>query len=215
MRNKLNNETKNPWLQIPSEDYEGHMSAPNVAQLQMLDEMFESALDKFSPRSICIPGCTAGNGFQHLINRDLDLVVGIDINPKYLMECRNWFIQDVQNLHLICADLNELDLIYPMFDLIHVALVFEYVEVDLLLSKIFRWLKPKGILSVILQLSGESSAPVSETEYQSVKVLAPFIKLINPKDFKEKAEKCGLLQIEETEIELSTGKHFTKTYFKK
>ena len=211
----MNNEMKNPWLQIPVEDYEGHMSAPGVMQLQMLDEIFESVLIEFSPRSICVLGCTAGNGFQHLVNRDFERIVGIDINPEYVGECRNWFIQDVQNLQLICANLNELELVNPMFDLIHAALIFEYVDVDALLSKISSWLKPNGILSVVLQLPSDTSSPVSETPYQSVKILIPFIKLVEPEALIKKAEKSRLFLIQESEIKLATGKRFIKAYFKK
>jgi ubiquinone/menaquinone biosynthesis C-methylase UbiE len=211
----MKGETGNPWLQIPLEDYEGHMSASNVQQLQMLDEVFKDILNEFSPKSLCVLGSTAGNGFQHLIQRTLDRVVGVDINFKYTAECRAWFIQDVPNLQLICADLNELELTDSIFDLIHAALIFEYVDVEKLLSKIYRWLKPDGRLSVVLQLPCENSAAVSETQYQSVKVLVPFIKLVEPDELKRKAEKLQLICEEETEIKLSTGKRFIKAYFKK
>lgn len=211
----MNYDTKNPWLQIPSDEYEGHMSAPSVMQLQMLDEIFESVLNDFSPRSICVLGSTAGNGFQHMVNREFDRVVGIDINPGFVGECRNWFVEDVKNLQLICADLNELELINPEFDLIHAALIFEYIDVDALLIKISRWLKPNGILSVVLQMPCKDSALVSESPFQSVKILLPIIKLIEPKIFIKKAKKNGLLLSKETEIKLSTGKRFIHSYFKK
>lgn len=215
MKNKLNNETKNPWLQIPADEYEGHMSAPSVMQLQMLDEIFENVINDFSPRSICVLGCTAGNGFQHLVNKNFDRVVGIDINPEYVGECRNWFVQDVNNLQLICADLNELELINPMFDLIHAALIFEYVDVDTLLLKISDWLKPNGTLSIVIQLPSKNSSVVSESPYQSVKILLPIIKLIEPEVFIKKAKKHGLLMSQQSVIKLATGKRFVKAYFKK
>jgi len=211
----LNSKTKNPWLQIPTSDYEGHMSAPTVMQLQLLDEIFENVLDELTPRSICILGSTAGNGFQHLIDRNIDRVVGIDINQEYLFECRNWFVQDVQNLHLICADLDQLELVNPMFDLIHAALIFEYVDVDALLLKIYNWLEPGGILSVVLQLHGNDSPAVSDSPYQSVKLLLPIIKLVDPDIFIEKALQCGLLLSGQSRVTLPTGKSFSQVYFKK
>ncbi|MHB8906914.1 MAG: class I SAM-dependent methyltransferase [Melioribacteraceae bacterium] len=211
----MKNEMENPWLQIPLEDYEGHMSASNVQQLQMLDEVFEVVLNELSPKSLCVLGSTAGNGFQHLIQRNFDRVVGIDINFKYVTECRAWFIQDVPNLQLICADLNEIELTDSIFDLVHAALIFEYVDVEKLLSKIYKWLKPGGILSAVLQLPSESLSAVSKTQFISVKILEPFIKLVEPDEFRKKAEKLGLICEEETEIKLSTGKRFVKAYFKK
>lgn len=205
----------NPWLQISSEDYEHHMSAPNVGQLQMLDEIFENVLNEFSPGSIAVLGCTAGNGFQHLVNRELERVVGIDINFKYLAECRAWFVQDIVNLQLICADLNEIELSGPTFDLIHAALIFEYVNAEKLLEKIYGWLKPDGILSVVLQLSSEKTEPVSDTPYQALKLLSSFMHLADVKEFKERAYAIGFSEDREPEIKTIGGKNFIEMYFKK
>jgi SAM-dependent methyltransferase len=211
----LNDETKNPWLQISAEDYEGHMSAPNVAQLEMLNTILANVLNEFSPKSICILGCTTGNGFEHILNRNVNRVVGVDINPEYVAICKNRFEKKIPLLELVIADLNEADFPDSSFDLIHAALVFEYVEVELLLSKISRWLKHKGILSVVLQQPSENAAAVSETPYQSIKVLVPFIKLIETGELKETAKKSGLYMIDENEIVLKTGKRFINAYFKK
>jgi SAM-dependent methyltransferase len=211
----MNSNFENPWLNIPSEDYEAHMSMPSVGQLQMLDKIFESVLDEFTPTSIAVLGCTAGNGFQHLINLPLERVVGIDINFNFLDECRAWFIQDVENLHLVCADLNKLELADSTFDLIHAALIFEYVDVDELLSKISRWLRADGILSVVLQIENETVKPVSETPYQSLKKLEPFMKLIDPAWFVVRAEIFGLNEESRREIKLPGGKEFIEIIFKK
>jgi SAM-dependent methyltransferase len=198
----------NPWLDIQIEDYEKHMAAPSVIQLQMLDTIFEEVLDKSSPASVCVLGCTAGNGFQHLINRNLKRVVGIDINQIYLAECRAWFIEDVPNLELICADLNEFDLNEDVFDLIHAALIFEYVEVGPVLAKIHKWLKPGGILSVVLQIPSELSSPVSETNCVPLQRLSSLMHLIKPADFKDIASENGLMELGSKEIELKKGKSF-------
>jgi SAM-dependent methyltransferase len=206
---------KNPWLDIPSEDYEHHMSAPNVGQLQMLDEIFENVLNEFSPGSVAVLGCTAGNGFQHLVNREFERVVGIDINFKYLAECRAWYVQDVQNLQLVCGDLNEIELDDSIFNLVHAALIFEYVESDRLLEKVFHWLKPGGILSIVLQLSNEKVEPVSDTPYQSLKQLSNFMHLADVNDFKERAFAIGFTEGKEPEIKSLSGKNFIEMYLKK
>jgi len=41
---------KNPWLDIPLADYEGHMALPNVGQAQLLSDVFASALSKYKSR---------------------------------------------------------------------------------------------------------------------------------------------------------------------
>ena len=201
--------TENPWLQIPAEDYEGHMSAPNVLQLQMLNKIFADVLNKFPHKSICILGCTTGNGFEHLTNEKVERIIGVDINNKFLTVCKKQYGNKLPKLELICADLTELDFPNGSFDLIHSALIFEYVDVDKLLLKIFRWLKPNGILSVVLQLPGETSAPVSETTYQSLKLLNPVMKLVNVEDLKTKAENNELNEIQNYKINLQTGKSFS------
>ena len=206
---------KNPWLQIPVEDYEGHMSHPGVMQLQMLDEIFREVLKEFKPDSIAVLGSTAGNGFQHLLGQNFNRVVGIDINFKYLAECKAWFIQDIQNLQLICADLNELEFVDDTFDLIHAALIFEYVEIKNVLSKISRWLKPGGILTVVLQQHKEDTGKISETPYASIKLLKNFIKIVDEKKFLKTAFTNKFMELKKYTVLPENNKNFSVIYLKK
>jgi len=199
---------QNPWLQIPTEDYEEHMSAPNVLQLQMLNKIFADELNEFQPKSIAVLGCAAGNGFEHLINKNIEQIVGVDVNQEYLSVCKKRFEKKLPQLELVCADLNDAEFPNSSFDLIHAALVFEYVKVELVLSKISRWLKPEGILSVVLQLPGNTSTPVSETPYQSLKLLNSIMKLIEPEVFREKVRQYELNEIGNYKIKLQSGKSF-------
>lgn len=205
----------NPWLQIPSSDYEAHMSAPDVQQLPVLNEIFRRVVDQFNPRSVCIPGSTTGNGFEHLIDRELDLILGIDINYSYLSECRAWFAEDLPNLNLLCADLNSLNFSKSSFDLVHAALVFEYIEVDKLVTNIYNWLNWGGIMSVVLQLPSEHSAPVSETPYKSLAQLSSMLKLVEVASFIESAVQKGFTEIKSDYVDLQKGKRFYVGYFKK
>jgi SAM-dependent methyltransferase len=206
---------QNPWLQIPSEDYEKHMSHRSVMQLQMLDNIFENVLNELHPNSVAVLGCTAGNGFQHLLNREFEKVVGIDINFSYLAECKAWFVQDIQNLQLICADLNKLEITDKSFDLIHAALIFEYIDVEIVLSKISNWLKPGGVLTVVLQMVCETSTSISETEVESIKLLNTIMKLVKPEEFELRAIKCGLVKTKNYKIKLESGKNFLVMFFQK
>ena len=211
----MKRKTQNPWLQIPAKDNEGHMSAPNVAQLQMINKIFADVLNEFQPKSIVVLGCTTGNGFEHLINKNIERIIGVDISHAYLAICKNRFEESLPKLELICMDLNEADFPNSSFDLIYGALVFEYVEVELLLSKISRWLRPNGILSVVLQLPSETSTPVSETPYQSLKLLSPVMKLVEHEKFKEKAKLFGLDEMKNLIIILKSGKSFLIMSFQK
>lgn len=205
----------NPWLQIPSNEYEEHMSAPHVQQLQILNEIFRKVLDQFNPRSICILGCTNGNGFEHLIGRDLETIIGVDINYRYLAECRAWFAEDLPALNLVCANIDEFEIPNSNLNLIHAALIFEYVDVKKLLTKISGWLNYGGVLSVVLQMPGDSSEPVSETEFESIKKLSSVIKLVDVKEFVYWAEKNSLNEIYSSYVHLQKGKKFFVGYFKK
>jgi ubiquinone/menaquinone biosynthesis C-methylase UbiE len=204
----MNSKTQNPWLQISAEDYEGHMSAPKVAQLQMLNKIFADVLNEFQPKSVAVLGCTTGNGFEHLINKNIVQIVGVDLNPQYISICKKRFEKSLPQLELICADLNQLELQNSSLHLIHAALIFEYVDIDKVLLKILRWLKPDGMLTAVLQLQSDKSSPVSETPYKSLRLLNSFIKLVEPEELRGKAKKCGLEEVKNYKIKLESGKSF-------
>jgi hypothetical protein len=46
---------KNPWLDIPLSDYEGHMALPGVAQAQLLAEILAGQLRSLQPASLAAP----------------------------------------------------------------------------------------------------------------------------------------------------------------
>ncbi|MDH7604148.1 MAG: class I SAM-dependent methyltransferase [Melioribacter sp.] len=206
---------QNPWLRIPADDYENHMSASNVGQLQVLNKIFKDVLDEFNPKSICVLGCTTGNGFEHLINRDVEKIIGIDINQNYLAECSERFSDKLRQLKLICADLNELELQSNIFDLIHAALIFEYVDAQNLLRKISKWLTPDGILSAVFQLPCEKSNPVSDTPYHSLKSLSSIMKLIDVNEIENFFREEKLLCVKSYTVNLPQEKKFLVMYCKK
>jgi hypothetical protein len=53
---------RNPWLDIPLTDYEGHMSLPSVDQARFLADRFGELVERYTPKSIAIIGCAGGNG---------------------------------------------------------------------------------------------------------------------------------------------------------
>jgi hypothetical protein len=81
----------NPWLALPLEDYEGHMSSNAVNQLVPLADLFGEALARLRPRSVAILGVAGGNGLQHVDGTITARVVGIDVNPDYLAATRERF----------------------------------------------------------------------------------------------------------------------------
>ena len=204
---------KNPWLNISPEDYEGHMSSSNVGQLEALSKIFGSVIQKIHPKSIMILGSSTGNGFEHLTGEEK--IIGVDINPVYLDQCKNRFAEKLPNMELICADLDSFDYTGEKLDLIHAALIFEYVDVEKLLSKIFCWLKQERIFSAVIQMESRTSAAISENEFSSLKILEPIHNLVSPDLFISKSCEAGFKQTDSCEVLLPGEKKFKVMMFQK
>ena len=199
---------KNPWLVITASDYEGHMSSSNVGQLAFLNESFKSVLTETRPKSILVVGCTTGNGLEHVDFGVTERVAAVDINESYLTILRERFGGQGERIETICSDINSCRFYPESFDLIHCALLFEYVDVEETLTNIENWLTPEGRLSTILQLEDARLGAVSETPFVSLKLLAKSMNLIEPKQFDKMADSAGLSLVAESIKELPSGKQF-------
>jgi len=195
----------NPWLEIPADDYEGHMA--QVGQLQALDRILAEVLAEVRPARLALPGCTTGNGLEHVDSDVTELVLGIDLNPRYLRTLQRRF-GALRGLHLLCADLARCSFRPAVFDLVHAALLLEYVDPGAVVPEMARWLRPGGTLSVVLQLPSKESAPVSETPYTSLKALAPLLHLVPPEELERIATGCGLSLERSWRVPLPRGKAF-------
>ena len=204
----------NPWLEIPPDDYENHMASPEVEQLQALNVLFKGVIKKYRPSSIAVIGCTTGNGFEHIDPRMTKRVLGIDINQHYLDIARKRH-PHLPGLEFMCADIARDEISYDPVDLIHAALLFEYVSIEEALPRIVRLLMPGGILSVGLQLESPDSAPVTKTRYTSLEKLSPIMNLVNPDKFTSTAERYALQQIDSSIIDLKKGKRLFAGYYRK
>jgi SAM-dependent methyltransferase len=205
----------NPWLTIPASDYEGHMGSAKVGQLPVLNRIFADALAEFAPRHLAVAGCSTGNGFEHI---DLDVtrrIVSIDINPDYLDVLDRRYRHRIPGLELVCADLASCSLEPCSLDLIHAALVFEYLAPEDVLPEFTRWLRAGGILTVVLQLPSPTSKMVSETPYTSLRALGSIMRLVDPVVFCKLAGECGLATLRSWDVDLKLGKRFRVVYYKK
>lgn len=63
-------------------------------------------------------------------------VVGVDVNPVYLERLRQRFPRPAYTLETYSADLTAYEFEPAAFDLVHAALVFEYVEWPRLLGRV-------------------------------------------------------------------------------
>lgn len=198
----------NPWLLIPVEDYERHMADPAVCQLEFLNGVFKKVLKAHPPRKMVVVGCSTGNGFEHIDYDAVEKVVAVDINPEYLAILRGRFEKHLDKIQTICADINDCKLPDSGFDLVHCALIFEYVDPQRTLRQLSRWLVPGGVMSVVLQMPDAAHAAVTDTAYRSLKLLDGFMRLVEPKRFETVAAERGFEVVERKTCRLDSGKEF-------
>jgi SAM-dependent methyltransferase len=205
----------NPWLSIPAVDYEAHMSSPQVRQLEYLSAAFAAALERHRPAgAIACLGCATGNGFEHLVGFPVQRVVAIDLNPEYLAILRGRYEARVRGLEVVCADLNRCDWEPGSFDLVWAGIVLEYVDHEALVEKISRWLRPEGVLAVVVQLPSPGGGHVTATPFRSLQALAPFMKLVAPERLQQSAMQQGL-EMERQITRIIAGKEFYEADYRK
>jgi SAM-dependent methyltransferase len=198
----------NPWLLVPAADYEAHMSSPGVGQLAVLDELLAEDLARFTPESVAVIGCGTGTGFGHIDPKATRRVVGIDLHAEYLEVLRQRYGGSLPGLELICGDLLGMHLEGPGFALVHVALVLEYVPLEAALDRIAPLVQRGGILTAVLQLPSPHSEPVTRTAVESVRLLAPILRLVDPELLLAAASARGLQPFERRTVPLKQGKAF-------
>jgi len=197
----------NPWLDVPLEDYEGHMKSPGVQQLAALSSLFAEALRLYSPTSVAILGIAGGNGLEHIDDRITRRVVGLDVNPAYLEAVRQRYSQ-MAGLELYRLDLSAEIVDVAPVQLVHAALVLEHAGMSLCLKNAISLVAKEGALSAILQLPAESEPEVSATAFPSMQALKSHFTLIEPSKLCGALQKCHFRISHETVRPLQVGKRF-------
>jgi len=204
----------NRWLDIPLDDYEGHMALPAVGQAQMIAEQLDLGLDRWSPASIAVIGCAGGNGFDKFAGRTIERVVAVDVNPRYIERTRARYAQRLQGLELICADVQSKSLAYGPVDFTYAALLFEYVRVPSALRTLKRNARSNAVLTTVLQLPHSTIDTVSPSPYVSLGRLASAMTLIPPETLRHAAADVGFVPVDSTTIKLPSGKIFCVQNFR-
>jgi hypothetical protein len=204
----------NPWLDIPLDDYEGHMALPTVGQAQMLAEQLYRAIVRWTPTSIAVIGCAGGNGLERIAAGMVERVVAVDVNPDYIERTRVRHGQRLRGLELVCADVQSESLVYDSVGLTFAALLFEYVDVLSTLMTLKRNSRPRAILTTVLQLPHPTIHAVSPSPYKSLNSLACAMALVAPETLCHAAVDVGFAAIDSATIELSSGKRFCVQNFR-
>jgi SAM-dependent methyltransferase len=206
---------RNPWLDIPDGDYVGHMSSPTVNQRPVLSRLMGEALKSVRPRTMLVLGCSTGNGLEHVSPEVTAKVTVVDLNPEYLQRLGEQFPTPGFALEVHCADLADVAFEPEAFDLVHAALVLEYVEWSLLLPRVASTLKPGGVLSVVLQVPSASSPAVTPSPFVRLQSLESLFHFVEPLALVDAAHGKGLTLSDRRTEPLPAGKAFEVLRFVK
>ncbi len=206
--------TGNPWLNIPLDDYEGHMSHSAVGQAQMIADQLDGAIARWAPKSLAVIGCAGGNGLERIAAGTVERIVAVDVNPHYIERTRVRYAQRLRGLDVICADVQSESLKYGYVDLTYAALLFEYVDVRSTLKTLKRNSRPHALLTTVLQLPHSSIQAVSPSPYKSLGCLASVMTLVAPETLRHAAVDVGFSTVDALTIELTSGKKFCVQTFR-
>ena len=197
----------NPWLDIDISDYVNHMSSSEVGQYALINECFRHLIQKYNSEFIFVPGCTIGNGFEHIDWNKIEKITALDINPEFLNILGNRFPGE-RKLEIVNTDFLNYNSNKNKYDLIFVALLFEYVSLSSALTKIKNMMKESSILFSIIQLPDENQSKVSKSKYKSLEKLGPYISLITVDEFEKELNESGFCIKWSEQRKLVNGKSF-------
>ena len=197
--------TPNPWTVVPAADYERHMGPQGVDQLAPLSAIFEEVYAAAQPDRLLVLGCATGNGLEHVNPAVTKRIVCVDVNLQYLGVARQRFIGLGARLELYCAEAEKFRAAPGTFDLVHAALLFEYLHPEVLVRRIAEWLAPEGTCSVVLQLPGGEGPPAPT---KTMQIIAKAMKLASPDDVTRLFEHYGLSRKWAKTLPLKFGKSF-------
>jgi len=205
---------RSPWLSIPVGDYEAHMD--RTGQTQALRDIFGRAHREARPKRLLVLGCSTGGDLLLVDPAITRECVGVDLNPEAIAEAeRRGVDRAVPGCRLMAGDVLEVDLPEAAFDLVYVALLFEYVDAARLFGRIVAWLDPAGRCVVVTQSPVEGVPAVSSTGYDSLQVLETEMTLRNPAEMEAMARGAGLVRTGVRDVPLRFGKHFAVAEFER
>ena len=197
--------TPNPWSVVPASDYERHMGPQGADQLAPLSAIFEEVYAAAQPDRLLVLGCGAGNGLEHVNPAVTKRSVGVDVNLQYLGVARQRFIGLGPRLELFCVEAEKFRAAPGSFDLVHAALIFEYLHPEPLVRRIAEWLAPGGTCCAVVQLPGGES-PVAPSK--PMQIIQKAMRLVPPDELTRLFEHYGLPLRRSKTVPLRHAKRF-------
>jgi SAM-dependent methyltransferase len=195
----------NPWTVVPASDYERYMGPEGLDQLAPLSAIFQESYVAVQPDRLLLLGCTTGNGLEHVNPAVTQRIVGVDVNLQYLGIARQRYFHLGPRLELYCQEAEKFRATPGSFDLVHAALLFEYLHPEVLVRRISEWIADDGICSVVLQLpGGEGPPPPTKT----MQIIQKAMKLVPPDELTRLFDHYGLPCKRARAVSLKHGKAF-------
>jgi len=202
----------NPWLSIPLEDYERHMSHYQVGQSILLNSLTKKYLDEANPETAVFLGVAGGNGLEHIDKNITQSVIGIDINQDYLNTAFKRYKHTIASLQLVNLDIVKNTESICKADFIWAALVLEYTGIDKVLEFCTNNIREGGHLIVSIQ-SNNNKQSVSPTGIDSIKKAGEIFSIVSPGNLLSKALETGFILIDKEENTLPNGKSIITFHF--
>jgi len=203
----------NPWLDIPLEDYERHMSHHLVGQAALLSSLTKKYLDEVKPEAAIFLGIAGGNGLEHIDNNITRSVYGIDINPDYLNIAFDRYHHAIGSLQLVNLDIAANAETICRADFIWAALVLEYTGIDTALAFCTNNICKDGHLVISIQSNNNIKQSVSPTGIETVQKAGEIFSIIDPEQLLNKAAEAGYRVIGKEENFLPNGKSIKTFHF--
>ncbi len=197
--------TPNPWTVVPAADYERHMGPEGADQLAPLSAIVQESYLAAQPDRLLVLGCGTGNGLEHVDPAVTQRIVGVDVNLQYLGVARQRYFHLGPRLELYCQEAEKFRAPAGSFDLVHAALLFEYLHPEPLVRRIGEWLAPEGTCSVVLQLPGGEAPPPTT---KALQIIQKAMRLVPPEELTRLFAAHGLAPKRSRTVPLKGGKQF-------
>ena len=184
-----------------------------VGQSAALRDIFARAWADVRPRRLLVLGCTTGRDFDAVDRAVTERSVGVDLNREYLDAAR----RRLERLGgtAVHGDVLQAALPCSAFDLVHAALIFEYVDAAVLFRRIAEWLAPDGVCCAVTQNRAAGVASVSTTAYASLRALDGHMSLHAADQLSSHALHAGLERTSQWDVPLPRGKSFSVSTFRR
>ena len=185
-----------------------------VGQTAALRNIFRRIYTHIRPHRVAVLGCTAGGDFRDIQPEITAVAVGVDVNPAYIEAGRQRSSGFVGAVQWVCGDVLSVELPEVPFDLVHAALLLEYVDADQLFLRVRKWLRPGGLFSVVTQEPTKNLPAVSSTPYRSLQKLGGTMHLRRVDEIVAIAAATGYVAVKKSLVELANGKVLAHSVYK-